>query len=41
MISKSRGKEIFDIFFSSVIRQNLRQGTIEIIFSKHAQIINH
>ena len=41
MICKSRRKEIFDIFFSSVIRKNLKQRTTEIIFfSKHAQIIN-
>ena len=37
MIGKSHRKEIFDIFFGS----NLKQGTNEVYFFKHAQIINN
>ena len=38
---KSRRKEIFEIFLSSVIRKNLKQAATEIHFFKHAQIINY
>ena len=41
MIWKSHRKKIFHIFFSSVKRKNLKQGTMEIHFFKHAQITDH
>ena len=34
MICKSRRKEIFDMFFSSVIRKNLKQGTTALTFAE-------
>ena len=41
MIWQSCRKEIFDIFFSSVVGKNLKQGNNENYFFKHAQIVNH